>query len=70
MEYASRGPITARLSSIKSIILRIIVDAYRYYRNDDCTQRDSGVKFVREVIRDFSKRHEQRLHRKFNVEVK
>lgn len=53
----------------QNVILRIIVDAYRYSRNDGI-HRDLAIKSVSEVIRDIAKTHERRLHRHPNSEAK
>ena len=52
----------------QSIILRIITDAYRYSRNADI-HNDLKMKFVEDVIRDYAKAHEKRLHQHTNVEA-
>ena len=46
----------------------MIVDAYRYSRNDDI-HKDLRMPFVEDVIREFAIAHERRLHEHVNVEA-
>lgn len=52
----------------QNIILRAIVDAHRYSRNDDI-HADLGMKMVKDVIQEFAQSHEHRLHQHINVEA-
>lgn len=61
---SNRDKIQAR----QSIILRAIVDAYRYSRNDDI-HSDLEMKFVDEVIKNFAEQHEKWLHQHIDVEA-
>lgn len=52
----------------QNIILRSIVNAYRYSRNDDI-HRDLGIEMIDEVIAQQAQAHEKRLHRHSNEEA-
>jgi hypothetical protein len=52
----------------QNVILRTIVDAYRYTPNE-IIRNDLGLEWVDEVIRHFATRYEERLHHHANLVV-
>jgi hypothetical protein len=52
----------------KKKVLRCIVDAPLYYRNDHL-HRDLKIPTIRQEIQRFAERHERRLHNHVNTEV-
>lgn len=52
----------------QSVILRTIVDTYRFSRNDGI-RRDLRMMFYDDVIKDFTKQHENRLFQQINVKA-
>ena len=57
-----------RIQTRQNVILRTIVNACQYSRNDD-VHKDLNVPLVDSVIRDFAAAHEKRLHKHVNIEA-